>query len=59
LLNAIEWHAEIGRDAERIHHLGLAFARSLGIDPESTGIAHEVAPLSRSCPVTDNLVDVI
>ncbi|MGH9670289.1 MAG: hypothetical protein ACRD3A_09270 [Terriglobales bacterium] len=51
LLNAIEWQSEIGRgDPESIHHLGLAllsFARSLTIDPESTGIAHEVAPLLR------------
>lgn len=49
LLNAMEWQAEIGRgDAESIHHLGVAllsFARSLGIDPESTGIAQEVTPL--------------
>ncbi len=49
LLNAIEWQAEISRgDPESIHHLGLAilaFARSLSIDPDSTGIAPEVAPL--------------
>ncbi|MGH2397286.1 MAG: hypothetical protein ACRDFW_09910 [bacterium] len=49
LLNAIDWQAEIGRgDPECIHHLGLAilaFARSLGIDPDSTGIAPAVAPL--------------
>jgi len=51
LLNAIEWQSEIGRgDPESIHHLGLAllaFARSLAIDPQSTGIAPEVAPLLR------------
>ena len=51
LLNAIEWQAEIGRgDPESIHHLGLAilaFARSLAIDQESTGIAKEVPPLLR------------
>lgn len=49
LTNAIEWQSEIGRaDPESIHHLGMAllcFARSLGIDPQSTGIDQEVAPL--------------
>ncbi len=49
LTNAIEWQSEIGRgDPQSIHHLGMAilcFARALGIDPESTGIAQEVAPL--------------
>lgn len=49
LTNAIEWQAETDRaDAESIPHLGMAilcWARSLGIDPESTGIAQEVAPL--------------
>lgn len=52
LLNAIEWQAETGRgDPESIHHLGLAilaFARSLGIDPDSVGLAKEVAPLLRN-----------
>ena len=52
LLNAIEWQSEIGRgDPESIHHLGLAllaFARSLGIDPQATGIAQDVAPLLRA-----------
>jgi len=51
LLNAIEWPSEIGRgDPESIHHLGLAllaFARSLAIDPESSGLTQEVAPLLR------------
>ena len=49
LTNAIEWQSGIGRgDPQSIHHLGMAilcFARALGIDPESTGIAQEVAPL--------------
>ena len=57
LLNAIEWQAETGRgDPDSIHHLGLAllaYARSLGIDPESTGIAQEVAPLLSELPCED------
>ena len=49
LTNAIEWQSEIGRgDPHSIHHLGMAilcFARSLGIDPESTDIAQESCSL--------------
>lgn len=60
LLNAIEWQAEIGRgDPDSIRHLGLAilaFARSLDIHPDSTGIAPEVAPLLRESPAKQSLI---